>query len=308
MKNRLLILALVPLFTACPEPPAPTVPAPIVPPTVPTPTEVPTAPTKADDPSLTGRAVARILIAKGYVHVIEKNGNKVHAKEGTSLLRTDTITTSKGSFAVIQLHNNYLVKIDESLELDVADIVLLDAEKTDADPKTQLSQMLNPEERVAAGDAVHRAERVAGWHARLVAAETVPVAMKSKKSRAGLREATRAPLEEEVRRSRRTGAQEKKEEDEADHVHEDEAEEPPAPPRSSTVAGLRTRADLKQCIAAARPGQRTAKVTLHFKDGKLIKVAVAGGAAPACATKLIGTLLFPKGQKDGPAVVVIPLR
>ncbi|MBT3221560.1 MAG: hypothetical protein HN348_20965 [Proteobacteria bacterium] len=112
--------------------------------------------------------VAAFLLVQGDVSVSSSEGAFEQVVVGTSLERDDLIKTDWDSAAILQLHNNHLVRIDEDLELKVSDLVLLDAPLSTADFKTQLDTLLYPEER-ASMDGIERAERVAGWHARVTA-------------------------------------------------------------------------------------------------------------------------------------------
>ena len=112
--------------------------------------------------------VAAVLLVQGDVSVSSTQGVFEQARVGTGLERGDLIKTDWDSAAILQLHNNYLVRIDEDLELKVSELVLIDAPASTADYKTQLDSLLYPEER-ASMDGIEQAERVAGWHARVTA-------------------------------------------------------------------------------------------------------------------------------------------
>lgn len=116
--------------------------------------------------------VAAILLLQGDVSVRD-GGDERAVITGDVLERTDVVVVGEESAAILQLNNNYLVRIDEDLQVAVSDIVLLDAPPTDQPTKAQLDQLLYPEERETM-QGIARAERVAGWHARVSAGSAAP--------------------------------------------------------------------------------------------------------------------------------------
>jgi hypothetical protein len=115
----------------------------------------------------TGEAVAHVHVVDGDATVKAANGLTFRAAPGVPLLRYDEITAPGGGFVVLRLRNNYLVRIDEELSLTVTDIVLLDAPQATEGLEKQLNRLLTKKER-------QKGERIAGWHARLTGAQTVP--------------------------------------------------------------------------------------------------------------------------------------
>lgn len=113
--------------------------------------------------------VAAILLMQGEVTL----SDGTTADVGVGLERDDTIYVGEESAAVLHLHNDWLVRVDEDLELAVSDIVLLDAPRAERSIDDQLDDLLYPDERESM-PGIDRAERVAGWHARLTAAQAPP--------------------------------------------------------------------------------------------------------------------------------------
>jgi hypothetical protein len=118
----------------------------------------------------TGETVGHVYLVQGDATVKAANGHAFQAASGLPLLRTDEITAPSGGFVVLRLRNDYLVRIDEELALTVTDIVLLEAAKATEGFEQQLNRLLTKKER----EKQKKGERIAGWHARLTGAQTVP--------------------------------------------------------------------------------------------------------------------------------------
>lgn len=116
--------------------------------------------------------VAEVLVLQGEVQLVDVEGTHV-AEVGERLDRDDVLVVAEESAAVLQLHNDYLVRLDEDLEIAVGDLVLLDAPATTRSAAEQLAELLYPDERETM-DGLDRAERVAGWHARVSAGASAP--------------------------------------------------------------------------------------------------------------------------------------
>ncbi len=115
--------------------------------------------------------VAAVMLIQGTVTIHDGDGS-YPADLGTGLRRSDTVVTGEESAVVLHLHNNHLVRLDEDLELEVADIVLLDAPDIPLDVDSALSSLLYPGERDEMRGA-DEASRVAGWQSRLSAGHSV---------------------------------------------------------------------------------------------------------------------------------------
>ncbi len=113
--------------------------------------------------------VAAIMLVQGQVRIRHDAGD-MPATVGTGLHREDIVQTGTGAAAILHLKNNYLVRVDEEIELAVADIVLLGADEIDLDASEQLASLLYPEERDQFA-GLQDAERVAGWQSRMSAGE-----------------------------------------------------------------------------------------------------------------------------------------
>ncbi|MBN2800844.1 MAG: hypothetical protein JXX28_17035 [Deltaproteobacteria bacterium] len=129
-----------------------------------------TAPALAED-------VASVLLLQGDVSV-QAPGGAHAARVGEGLARDATVLVGEESSVVLYLHNEYLIRLDEDMSLPVSSIVILDAAPTTRSVKEQLDELLYPEER-ASMPGVDRAERVAGWHARLSAGAAPPPSLSS---------------------------------------------------------------------------------------------------------------------------------
>jgi len=131
-------------------------------------------PSEGTRPAGTGteEQAAYVLMVKGAVAVSTQVGKEFAAQVGQGLYRSDTLRTGAGAFLVIKLQNNYLVRLDEQLELAVKDIVLINAKTTDRDFREQLDRLLNSDETtVADREGVY--QRIAGWRSERKAVETV---------------------------------------------------------------------------------------------------------------------------------------
>jgi hypothetical protein len=121
-----------------------------------------------------GEAAAHVHLVSGGVGVKAQNGKTFRAVPGVPLLGTDELTVDPGGFMVLRLRNDYLVRLDEEVTLAVADLVLLNAPQATESFEQQLSRLLTKKER-------EDGERIAGWHARLTGAQTVPPQPEKKK-------------------------------------------------------------------------------------------------------------------------------
>jgi hypothetical protein len=121
-----------------------------------------------------GEVVARVLLLEGTTQVTAANGFRFPARPGLPLVRTDLLEIAPGGgFLMLELvKNGYLVRLDEDTRLGLAEVVLLDAPPARVGLQEQLSRLMTSEE-------LARGERLAGWHARMRAADSaapLPVA------------------------------------------------------------------------------------------------------------------------------------
>jgi hypothetical protein len=112
------------------------------------------------------RVVADLAMLRGEVKIVPPGGEPAPAKVGDELRRGDSLRVGAGAFAVLALGNGYLVRVDEGQTLRLAEVAVLDAPPASEDLETQLARLTSEEERAGA-------ERIAGWHARLQAADSV---------------------------------------------------------------------------------------------------------------------------------------
>jgi hypothetical protein len=159
--------------------------------------------------------VAHVYLVDGAARIIASNGFSFRAAPGIPLLRTDEVEAPVGGFVVLKLKNNYLTRIDEEVVLKASDIVMLNAAVTTESFEHQLERLLSKKER-------EKGERIAGWHARLHAAQTIPPQAAAKKvERKAMREveveeqprakvAPEAPAEAAEKKIRRKGKRESK--------------------------------------------------------------------------------------------------
>lgn len=127
------------------------------------------APSVAVRPAAAGSGDARafVQLVKGPARIRTAAGFTFDAKPGVPLLIGDEIESPAGGLVVLRLANDYLVRVDAGVALRIKDIVLLDAPHAGEGLAAQLDRLLTKDEQ-------RQGERIAGWHARLTAAETVP--------------------------------------------------------------------------------------------------------------------------------------
>lgn len=125
----------------------------------------------ADAPEGTRRAY--VLHADGDVRIATSDGKTLPAVVNLGLVDDDELRVASGAFALLLLDNRHVVRVDDVHTLKVRDLLMLGARPTREDVASQVRSLLHAGER-APRDAELR-ERVAGWHARLAAVDTVPV-------------------------------------------------------------------------------------------------------------------------------------
>lgn len=130
------------------------------------------APPPPPEPVELDAAVAQVLLLEGDVRVASADGESP-AEVGLELFRPDVLTVPEAGWTVLELHNHYLVRLDDDLTVTVGELDLIDAEPIDRTRDEQLAELLDPAEREATAGAV-RDERVVGWHARRSAGTSAP--------------------------------------------------------------------------------------------------------------------------------------
>ncbi|HUU01686.1 MAG TPA: hypothetical protein VM425_09615 [Myxococcota bacterium] len=149
MTHRISMVAVVLLFSAC--------------------TAESAVPREVRRPAAAGNGEARafVQVVSGPAKIRATSGFVFDAKPSLPLLIGDEIEAPADGFVVLRLTNGYLVRVDSGVALRVGDIVLLSAPRASQGLAAQLDRLLSKEER-------QQGERIAGWHARLTGAETVP--------------------------------------------------------------------------------------------------------------------------------------
>jgi len=125
-----------------------------------------------------------VQIVSGPAKIRAASGFVFDARPSLPLLIADEIEAPDKGFVVLRLTNGYLVRVDAGVALRVKDIVLLSAPRAGQGLAAQLDRLLSKEEQ-------QQGERIAGWHARLTGAETVPAQQEQKEAAA---EESQAPL------------------------------------------------------------------------------------------------------------------
>lgn len=281
-------------------------------------------------------AVGRVALVQGEV-LFRSAGGTVPATEGLSFGRADTVVAGRGAFAVLQLENGHLVRIDEELELPVERLALLAAPRARAGLRAQLDRLLTEEERRAG------AQRIAGWEARLSAGEALGAGGAQKKREAASPSGAGAPVppgvapespaaeagepspaapdspaphrmpEEDGRRKRQARPQPLGKE--AGWAQPPvRAPVPAAPSQPRSLAELETIArapEVRRCLVAEleATGLHPAQVTLllRLEGGEIRRLALDEGLSlPACARPLLEPLLG--ARPPGPQVGWLKIR
>jgi hypothetical protein len=115
--------------------------------------------------------VAAVMVVSGDP-AIRRAGAMLPARDGMALQAGDTLVTDEDDAIIVHLSNDHVVRIDSELELPLQGIVMRKAPKSDVPPGEQLAALLYEDELARIDSALlARAERVAGWHSRLTAAD-----------------------------------------------------------------------------------------------------------------------------------------
>ncbi len=121
-----------------------------------------------------GEAIAHVELVDGSVQVRDRNGELFPAQVGLPILKDDVFITAAGGFLLAELHNGYVVNVDEDLEFHVNDIPMLDAPRAKQGFEAQLEAILASGERSRIGGSAAMSERIAGWQSRLESGTNLP--------------------------------------------------------------------------------------------------------------------------------------
>ena len=224
----------------------------------------------------TGDTVAHVHIVDGAATVKAANGFVFKAAPGIPLLRSDEITAPISGFVVLRLRNNFLVRIDEDLALTVSDILLLDAPRAKKSLDRQLDRLLTKKER-------QEGERIAGWHARLTGAQTMPP------------EPVARELQVYAWYTRVSGKLEGQ-----------------LKPLPAVAEKMQKDKDLIQCVQLAVSKLpvpiRQVRLMIKLKAHKVQRVALGGGlSTPLCVAKGYVDKKMPDGPEHGWVIFEVPL-
>jgi hypothetical protein len=117
-----------------------------------------------------GPAEATLVHVGGEVRVNPAQGKGWLAAPGQDLILSDELAPGQSAFAVVQLKNRWLVRVDDVGRLKVKDILMRRAPPATLPVEAQLEQLLGKDQVADALPGVR--DRVAGWEARLRAADT----------------------------------------------------------------------------------------------------------------------------------------
>ena len=129
-----------------------------------------------------GTIVARVVQGHGPVKLRDGAGKQFEVRAGTGLSRSDTLIVPRDAFVLVQVEKNQqVVRVDDDMELAVADIAVLDdPNRAKEDLARQLERLLTPAEKKGFED------RMVGWYAGMTAAN-VPAAPPEKAKKKGAR-------------------------------------------------------------------------------------------------------------------------
>jgi len=122
-----------------------------------------------------GTPVAEVVLAGGPLSgsmptIRDTNDKPFEAKGGLPLLSSDTLVVPPSCFLMVHLlANGQVVRIDEDLEMRVAEIVLLGAPKVSVSVKDQLDRLLTSDDKTAFKT------RMIGWKVSPIAANVPSV-------------------------------------------------------------------------------------------------------------------------------------
>ncbi|HEY3447803.1 MAG TPA: hypothetical protein VGK67_15715 [Myxococcales bacterium] len=157
--------------------------------------------------------VVRVMILKGSPKAVSK-AQKTALRVDQELSRDDRIEVPSSSWVVLQiLKNDFVVKIDEDLEMPVGDIALLDASPKGASITDQLEAMVRAREIDT--------DRVTGYQNRRVAGEG---------SASGLRAPSRALSKDSAKKSAERKEAPAAADEKSDRAESEAAAPAPPPP------------------------------------------------------------------------------
>lgn len=116
-------------------------------------------------------SAAIVVALAGSVTVRNAAGVEVPATPQLHLARTDRVVTAPGAYAVLVLHNGYVVRLDEDLVSPVGELAWIDAPPAEKGLEELFAAALSPAEIERAGGS-QTLLRIAGWNARRAAGES----------------------------------------------------------------------------------------------------------------------------------------
>jgi hypothetical protein len=125
-------------------------------------------------PPQEGTPTARVIHASGAVRVLAGSA-EFDAMEGQDLVDTDVVQAAPKAFVILQLHNGWMVRLDDAGPLAVADLLMRDAPGTNRPAAEQLAELLDAGEELPIAD-VEIERRAAAWRQSRRAAESVGAA------------------------------------------------------------------------------------------------------------------------------------
>jgi hypothetical protein len=170
------------------------------------------APQASEEKRVPYDAAAIVMMVKNDVQV-RRGGKKRPAKLGQALRPADHIVTGDTGWAVLALKNDHLVRVESDLALAVGDFILLKAATAKKGIPEQLGALVNPAELMLTPKWQQDTTRVAGWHARMTAGQTVGANQQARAKEEvqieGLAAKNTVVLEEAETKSKRSSAQKK---------------------------------------------------------------------------------------------------
>ncbi len=121
-----------------------------------------------------GEAVAYVELVDGAVRVRDRDGEEFPAQVGLPILKDDVFITGEGAFLLAELHNGYVVSVDEDLEFHVKDLVMLESPRAKEGFEAQVRAILASGERRRVGESAAMSERIAGFQIRLESGTNLP--------------------------------------------------------------------------------------------------------------------------------------
>ena len=270
-----------------------------------------------------GKTLAAIRLVRGAAKV-RAGGQDFPAASGFQLVDGDLLRVPPAGQLVLQLHNDYVVVMDEDLDLLVHDLALLNAPRTSAPFEQQIQALIESRQ-------IREADRVIGFKSQRLAADSsaehAPEAQNAKNDSAppppppapaphaskpanspahhlskpvdspAPHDASPVKSSEEVSRLKEEAMRKGAAASIAWTRKPGKAESPAPKKLAALVTNLASR--LQEAVPAeVRAGYRSDRLRLSVKAGKVVRVALASALPPpACLTELVGLDLA--GTADG---------